>query len=58
MNLDLRKLGQMTYVLLVCNDEWRQSFMVIIDEREFKSLLIQYLFREVEPDHYRFVGFL
>ena len=58
MNLDLRKLGQMTYVLLVCNAEWRQSFMVIIDEREFKSLLKQYLFREVETDHYRFVGFL
>jgi len=58
MNLDLRKLGQCTYVLLVCNAEWRQSFMVIIDSREYESLLKQYLFREVEPDHYRFVGFL
>ena len=26
MNLDMRKLGQMTYVLLVCNDEWAPIF--------------------------------
>jgi len=57
MNIDLRKLGQMTYCLLVCDENWKQSFMVIIDERQFKTILKNYLFHEIEPDHFRFVGF-
>jgi hypothetical protein len=57
MNIDLRKLGQMTYCLLVCDENWKQSFMVIIEEKQFKTMLSNYLFREIEPDHYRFIGF-
>jgi len=56
MNIDLRKLGVMTYCILVCDDKWNQSFMMIITEEQFKRVLGNYLFREIEPDHYRFTG--
>lgn len=57
MNIDLRKLGQMTYCLLVCDKNWNESFMVIIEEHQFIKILGNYSFREIEPGHYRFTGF-
>jgi len=58
MNIDLRKLGESWHCLLVCDEKWRESFMVIIDEKQFVAILREYHFREIEPGHYRFNGFV
>ena len=57
MNIDLRKFGLMTYVLCICDNNWKQSFVMIITEEQFKKILANYLFQEIEADHFRFTGF-
>ena len=56
--MELRQLGENTFVLIFYIKESKFPFVLVIEQRQFKKLLTDYLWKEIAEGHFEFLGSL